>query len=128
MRVEIDQSGKIGDTKIATAPAFFNDVSYSIYISAVTKRRLIQNLRTPENSRVFYFRAFAFLLFILLRNHLNKIETICIDEEYSGREGEIKEIGALTVEVRSCVQFGHKGLFLRVPDHPIQLTIYQISS
>lgn len=90
MQVEIDQSGKIGDTKLVTVLAFSNHKSYSIYLSATTKRKLIQTLRTPENSRVFYFRVFAILLFILLKDFLDKIQSIYIDQEYLGHEGDIQ--------------------------------------
>ncbi len=90
MQVEIDQSGKIGDTKIATVLAFSNRISYSIYISAITKRKLVECLRTGENSRAFYFRLFAILIFILIKNFVNKMESIFIDQEYIGWEGQIK--------------------------------------
>lgn len=90
MRVEIDQSGKIGDTKIATVLAFSNGESFSIYLPATDKRKLIRVLRTPENSRVIYFQMFAALVYLLIKDFIYKCAIIYIDIEYEGREDQIK--------------------------------------
>ena len=90
MRIEIDQSGKIADTQVPTVLAFSNGVTHSIFISQITKRRLIKTLRSQTSSRVLYFQIFSLLIFFLLQNHLKKIQMVFIDEEYEGREGELK--------------------------------------
>jgi len=45
MHVEVDQSGKIGDTGIATVLAFSDTESYAILIPAKVKKTCIQELR-----------------------------------------------------------------------------------
>lgn len=91
MHVEIDQSGKIADTQVATVLAFSNAIAYSIYLPAVVKRELLQKLRTKKNARVLYFRIFSVLLFLLLKEYLrNDLKVIEIDVEYQGWESEIK--------------------------------------
>ncbi len=45
MKVEVDQSGKIGDTKIPTVLAFSNGKKLSILIPAKVKRECILRLR-----------------------------------------------------------------------------------
>lgn len=90
MKIEIDQSGKIGDTRIATVLAFSDGSSYSIRIKATTKRKLVKELRMFKDSRRFYYQLFAVLVFILIKNFIAQIQLIYIDQEYPGREDEIK--------------------------------------
>lgn len=90
MKIEIDQSGEIADTKLPTALAFSNGKSSTLFISAVMKRKIIQELRRSHNATVLYFRLFAVLIFILIRNHMKAIQSIYIDQEYIGRGDEIK--------------------------------------
>lgn len=90
MRVEIDQSGKIADTKLPTVLAFSDGISYSIIVSSKTKRELIKELRMIKEARVFYFQLFAVLLFILVKDFLIQLDSIFIDQEYQGREKDIK--------------------------------------
>jgi hypothetical protein len=45
MRVEVDQSGKIEDTRVSTVPAFSNGVAFSVLIPANVKGRCVQELR-----------------------------------------------------------------------------------
>ena len=50
MRVEVDQSGKIGDTKVATVLAFSNEEHFTILIPATVKRACLQRLRKRGKS------------------------------------------------------------------------------
>lgn len=45
MQIEVDQSGKIGDTKVPTVLAFSNEDSHSILIPATVKRECLGFLR-----------------------------------------------------------------------------------
>ncbi len=93
MQVQLDQSGKIGDTKVPTVLAFSNDESYSILIPAVVKRECVQFLRQRfRRPRQPYMKLFAAVLFLLLKRHLSKIDTVVIDTEYIGHEGDVKEM------------------------------------
>jgi len=94
MRVEVDQSGKIGDTKLDTALAFSNDQQYSIFIPATVKRACIQSLRGSEKKRLetrYYIQLFSICLFLLLKNKISKLDQVVIDQEYPGHEAKIKE-------------------------------------
>lgn len=92
MRVEVDQSGKIGDTKVPTVLAFSNGKQFSILIPATVKRACIQKLRGKGKleTRV-YVQLFAVGLFLLLRRNSQALEQIIIDMEYPGHEAKIKE-------------------------------------
>jgi hypothetical protein len=45
MKVEVDQSGKIGDTKVPTVLAFSNGKKFTVLISAKVKRECILHVR-----------------------------------------------------------------------------------
>jgi len=45
MRVEVDQSGKIGDTRVPTVLAFSDGNTYAIVIPAKVKRKCVHRLR-----------------------------------------------------------------------------------
>ncbi len=91
MQIEVDQSGKIGDTKVPTALAFSNEDSYSILIPATVKRECLGFLRARYRKlRQPYMKLFAAALFLLLKQHLSRLDLVIIDEEYTGHEGAIK--------------------------------------
>ena len=93
MRVEVDQSGKIGDTKVPTVLAFANDESFAVLIPATVKRECVRVLRTRFRSpHQLYMRLFAAALFLLIEKHLAQIDSIVIDVEYTGHEGSIKDM------------------------------------
>jgi hypothetical protein len=91
MRVEVDQSGKIEATNRDTILAFANGESRAIRIPASVKREAFQWLRTRGKRG---FRAtlhlFAACLSLLPRGHLLKLQEVTIDEEYIGREADLK--------------------------------------
>jgi len=106
VQIEVDQSGKIGDTKIPTILAFSNDESFAILIPAVLKRECIHFLRNYyRRPRQPYMKMFAAALFLLLQEHLSKADMILIDIEYTGHEGDIKAM--LLGLIRN-----------RIPDYP----------
>ena len=92
MKVEVDQSGKIGDTKIPTVLAFSNGKHYAIFIPATVKRECIQQLRGNRKLETrIYIQLFSVCLYLLLRNHIHKLDQVTIDLEYPGHESKIKE-------------------------------------
>jgi len=94
MRVEVDQSGKIGDTKIPTVLALSNGKRYSILIPTSVKRDCVQWLRSKRNGKLetrIYIKLFSVGLFLLLRKHIKALEQVVIDIEYPGHEAQIKE-------------------------------------
>jgi len=90
MRVEIDQSGKIGE-KGPTALALSNDIDYKILIPAAVKRECIGVARAHNKSgKVFYPQLFSITLFLLLRDHIGKCTLVVIDPEYRSKDKDIK--------------------------------------
>jgi len=116
MHIEIDQSGKIGDTAVPTVPAFSNDVSVALWISAAVKRECICQLRQRgKGSGLLYMELFAVALFLLLRSHLNRLDLVTIDVENPGHEATIR--GLLLNHIwriqpnfpKERITFGHIG-------------------
>jgi hypothetical protein len=91
MHVQVDQSGKIEDTRVQTVLAFSNQISYAILIPAPVKRKCVQILRR-QYPKAFYLRLFSASLFLLLKDYLDRLNLITIDIEYMGKEETIKGI------------------------------------
>ncbi len=92
MHVEVDQSGKIGDTKVPTVLAFADTESFAILIPATVKRDCLQALRQlGKSGTTLYLDLFAIGLYLLLRDHIRKFTLVTIDIEYPGHENKIKE-------------------------------------
>ncbi|MCG2700747.1 hypothetical protein L6267_01100 [Candidatus Parcubacteria bacterium] len=66
MKIEIDQSGKIENTGKDTIIAFSNGSFGSISISAKDKREIQRIFRKIGKPRVFVYRVFAVLIFLLI--------------------------------------------------------------
>jgi hypothetical protein len=91
MHIEVDQSGKIGDTKVPTVLAFSNADHCSLLIPATVKRTCLNILRQRGKSgTTLYMQLFAVGLYLLLKDHICDLDQIVIDEEYPGRNNEIK--------------------------------------
>jgi hypothetical protein len=114
--VEVDQSGKVEDTKEDTVLAFANGIEFSVLIPATVKRECIHLSRAKGVSGdTFYLQFFAIGLFFLLRNHLHCLSRVRIDIEYVGQDGRIKEYlinllrrAGYTVKAEQ-IQFAHIG-------------------
>jgi len=90
MNIKIDQSGKIENTSKNTIIAFSNKVFESIFISAKDKREIQKIFRSAGKSRIFVYKLFAILIFLLIKKHLNNIDQIIVDDEYPGKGYLIK--------------------------------------
>jgi hypothetical protein len=101
--VEVDQSGRIDFTKDDTVLAFANaKLAYSILIPATVKRSAIKYIRSHyKQLSLPYIKLFSAALFILLRKNIEKIDTIIIDTEYYGHNGEIR--GELLNYIRKVI-------------------------
>jgi len=97
MHIQIDQSGKIERTEVDTVLAFSNEIDYAILIPARVKRRCIAILRAC-GAKSPYLEIFCAGVFLLIEGHLKKLETITIDEEYTGLEKDIR--GMLLSHIR----------------------------
>ncbi|MBI4790291.1 MAG: hypothetical protein HY782_24930 [Chloroflexi bacterium] len=91
--IEIDQSGRTDRLNEDTALAFSNKIRRSILLTAAVKRACYQRLRERKLSKkVAVVTMIAAGLVILLRDQVGALESICIDLEYPGWEGEILQV------------------------------------
>ncbi len=91
MDIEVDQSGKIENTRVDTVIAFSNSARAAVLIPAVVKRACIRTLRERDwRSQTFVFKIFAAALFVLILPYLEKIDRIVLNVEYPERMGDIK--------------------------------------
>lgn len=89
-RVEIDQSNKVEDSG-DTFLAFSNGIAYTIRVPFRAKRAGIDLLRQRGKSkRTATLMLFAACVYLLVEGHLSEIDRIILDNEYAGREADIK--------------------------------------
>lgn len=91
MHVEVDQSGRIEMLTQDSALGFSDSEAYGILIRRREKQKVFEVLRKryaklkrPE------LRIFAAAVFLLIRDHLDRIESFTIDLEYEGHGADIK--------------------------------------
>ncbi|MBI2590949.1 MAG: hypothetical protein HYW33_03690 [Candidatus Blackburnbacteria bacterium] len=92
MKILIDQSGKIEYTKSNTVVAFSNGKQKTILIKAQDKREVQKVFRTAGKPYIFVYKTFAILIYLLIKDYLDKIQQIAIDKEYAGQESIIKNL------------------------------------
>lgn len=92
MKYEIDQSGKIEDTAKDTVVAYCNGDQRVIVFKARDKRSLQEIFRRSGQIRLFIYRTFATLIFLLIKENLKSENHFEIDTEYDGQEKIIKDI------------------------------------
>lgn len=91
MYAEIDQSGRIEDTRVNTVLAFSDEISFSPLVLAVDKRECVRMMRDRgETGKTLYLKLFTAALFLLIKDFLDRLDLIVIDQEYEGKENEIK--------------------------------------
>jgi len=89
--IEVDQSGKIERMRTDTILAFSDGKSGSVRIPAEVKRECLQALRLEGREKTsVVLRLFATGLFLLLRDVLDEVSRVSIDQEYPGHEADIK--------------------------------------
>lgn len=92
MKVEIDQSGKIGDTKVSTVLAFSNEEDFAILIPATVKRKCLLALRERgKDADSLYIQLFSICLYLLLKNRTRRLTQIVVDDEYPEHESQISQ-------------------------------------
>jgi hypothetical protein len=93
LQIEVDQSGKTEKMNIDTVLAFSNRKSAAVLIPAEAKRVCLRAMRRRGRPKMtIVLRIFAAGLFLLLQDVLEEVTLVTIDEEYPGREGDIKGI------------------------------------
>ena len=90
MKVEIDQSTKLEQSG-PTIIAFANGTSDAIIIPSKVKHTAFKILMSKGKSReISKWLLFSACVFLLLRDHLNKLTQVTIDTEYTGKDNDIK--------------------------------------
>ena len=88
MHIEIDQSGKIEDY-LDTVVAFRNKEQYTVLLKRQIKTEILTHYRTKHKD--VHYRLFAILIYYCIKNYLDKIQLIVIDNEYERRDADIKK-------------------------------------
>lgn len=107
MRIEIDQSGKIENTNRPTVVAFSNSKSETLIVDGRTKKQIQNLFRRAGNAKIFIYKTFAVLIFLLVKEHLYSTSQIVIDREYPGHDKLIKHLIA-EVCLKTGVKFDAK--------------------
>jgi uncharacterized protein YlzI (FlbEa/FlbD family) len=89
-KYQIDQSGKIEQTRKSTVVTISNGKALIVKVSASEKRKLIYSLKAIRKpNKTYIYDIFASLVYTLLNNaYATDVE---IDVEYPGHESSIKE-------------------------------------
>ena len=88
MRIEVDMSGKIEQTNADTVVVFRNDGQYSVLLKKKIKAEILIEHRNKYKD--IHYRLFAILIYYCIRNYLNRVQQIVIDQEYENKEEDIK--------------------------------------
>lgn len=92
-RAEVDCVGRIDDYENRTVLSISAGLSYSIMIPAIEKQKALVHTKDihPNWGRTrIHVYLYSVLLFLLIRGHIKKLDSVVIDIEYSGYEPEIK--------------------------------------
>jgi len=97
MHIEIDQSGEAKmDKRGYTILAFSNKVSAAYLFPARVKQEcrayLTGRAKTKKAKQTYYLKLFAAGVALLIKDYLPQIQSITIDVEWEGQEGNIKSL------------------------------------
>lgn len=91
--IEIDQSIKIDDTIDDTILAYSNEKHHSVLIPSNVKREILKEFYEKQKNKViFKIKLFCSGLMYLIRDAINEDVIITIDNEFDGRENDVKGI------------------------------------
>lgn len=91
MRIEIDQSNKIEQTSKLTVIAYSNGISRSIVITSTEKKIVQKQFRAIGKNKLFVVLTFCALIYLLLKDIIDKNLDIYIDKEYPGYDQFIRQ-------------------------------------
>ena len=90
-RIEVDQSNKIEDSGL-TVIAFANGIHDAVLIPSSVKGQAIHWLRRNHTLQTpAHVLVFAAAVFLLLEPHLDRLDVVVIDVEYTGYNRRIKD-------------------------------------
>jgi len=88
----VDQSGKIEQTNKDTVIGAANGKNYALKLPAKTKRQLQKRCRESLQGKLFVYRTFAALVFLIIKENIKAMTDLVIDIEYPGKEKVIREV------------------------------------
>ena len=88
MKIEVDMSRKI-ENYLDTIVAFRNSEQYTVLLKRKIKIEILTEYRKKHKD--IHYRLFAILIYLCIKDYLNRIRLIAIDMEYEGREIDIKK-------------------------------------
>ena len=86
MGFDVDQSGKIENTKLISVLAVAGKESKAIFVSRTTKRELIRTFKLSRSPKIVYLQLFSCCLYLLVKDLLSKSNLIVVDVEYVGKD------------------------------------------
>jgi len=92
MNICIDQSGRVEYTSHDTVVAYSNGKTKSVRMKAADKRRVQAVFRDVGKSKMFAYKTFAILIYLLVKDEVREVTEVVIDPEYPGHEHIIKNI------------------------------------
>lgn len=92
MIYKIDQSGKVEEIGKDTILAISNGHSFAIKITSKTKIALKQMFNRSGRNKIYVYKIFSILVYILIVNCGLRVREVIIDEEYSGQNKLIKDM------------------------------------
>ena len=90
--VEVDQSGRIemsGETTVAASNGFAVTVRVTARVKQEVRQVLLERGVKPK---MVMIRMFVGAILLAIRDHLEEIDLLMIDEEYTGYEATIKSL------------------------------------
>lgn len=113
MKYQIDQSGKIEQTRRNSVVALTNGKNMTILLKKKEKRKLQEFFKSAKQQRYFPYLTFAVLVAIII-NGLKLKQKVVIDKEYFGNEQFIEEHILLYLQILGTktfpvIEFGHVG-------------------
>lgn len=88
--VEVDQSNKVedsGDTFLAFSDGISLAIKVPFRVKQVGFRALAERGKPKKRAKLLLFAACVFLL---LEDHLDQLEQVTVDNEYDGREADVR--------------------------------------
>jgi len=100
--VEIDQSGRMemsGETTVAASNGFTVTVRVTARVKQEVRQALLEHGAKPKMVMV---RMFVGAILLAIRDHLEEINLLTIDEEYTGYEATIKSLLLDRIRALGC--------------------------
>ena len=86
--VYVDLSAKVEHWTKTTIVARSNESSITLLVSSRTEQQLRRFLAEHHGRRSLQFRVFAVCIYLVVRDELQQIRQVVVDQDYSGHHAE----------------------------------------